>query len=122
MNILKPKAMKTLRRWSAGGVVARENGDKRIEIALVGRIGANLWALPKGTPDADETIEQTAIREVQEETGLDVKLVSTVDSTHYSFVRSKHNRLLSDRANPHANIKVNKDRLLVFDGSARRLL
>ena len=108
MNILKPKAMKTLRRWSAGGVVARENGDKRIEIALVGRVGANLWALPKGTPDADETIEQTALREVQEETGLDVKLVSTVDSTHYSFVRSKQNHLLSDRANPHANIKVNK--------------
>ena len=77
MNILKPRAMKTVSRWSAGGVVARENNDNRIEIVLVGRLGDNLWALPKGTPNYDETIEQTAIREVQEETGLDIKLLAT---------------------------------------------
>lgn len=108
MNILKPRAMKTVKRWSAGGVVARENDDNRIEIALVGRLDDNLWALPKGTPDYDESIEETAIREVQEETGLDVKLLSTVDSTHYSFVRSKKNHRVSEPADPHANIKVNK--------------
>ncbi len=100
--------MKTVSRWSAGGVVMRENGDDRIEIAVVGRIGENLWALPKGTPDYDETIEETALREVQEETGLGVDLVSTIDSTRYSFVRSKNNRLLSDRENPRSNVKVNK--------------
>ena len=108
MNILKPRAMKTISRWSAGGVVARVNGDDRIEIALVGRSGENLWALPKGTPDYDETIEQTAIREVQEETGLDVKLVSTVDTTQYSFVRSRNSHLVSERDNPRANVKVKK--------------
>ena len=108
MNILKPRAMKTISRWSAGGVVARVNGDDRIEIALVGRLGENLWALPKGTPDFDETIEQTAIREVQEETGLDVKLVSTVDTTQYSFVRSRNSHLVSERDNPRANVKVKK--------------
>ena len=108
MNILKPRAMKTVKRWSAGGVVARENDENRIEIALVGRLGDNLWALPKGTPDYDETIEQTAIREVQEETGLDVKLLSSIDETRYSFVRSKHSRLMSERDNPRANVKVNK--------------
>ena len=108
MNVLKPRAMKTVSRWSAGGVVMRENDDHHIEIAIVGRVGENLWALPKGTPDYDETIEETAIREVQEETGLDVNLVSTIDSTRYSFVRSKHNHLISERENPRANIKVNK--------------
>ena len=108
MNILKPRAMKTISRWSAGGVVARVNGDDQIEIALVGRSGENLWALPKGTPDFDETIEQTAIREVQEETGLDVKLVSTVDTTQYSFVRSRNSHLVSERDNPRANVKVKK--------------
>ncbi len=108
MNILKPRAMKTISRWSAGGVVARVNGDDQIEIALVGRLGENLWALPKGTPDFDETIEQTAIREVQEETGLDVKLVSTVDTTQYSFVRSRNSHLVSERDNPRANVKVKK--------------
>lgn len=108
MNILKPRAMKTVSRWSAGGVVARTDEDDRIQIALVGRLGENLWALPKGTPDYDETVEETAIREVQEETGLDVKLVSTVDTTQYSFVRSKSNRRYSERDNPRANVKVNK--------------
>ena len=108
MNILKPRAMKTVTRWSAGGVVARANDENRIEIALVGRLGDNLWALPKGTPDYDETIEETAIREVQEETGLDVKLLSSIDETRYSFVRSKHSRLMSERDNPRANVKVNK--------------
>ena len=108
MNILKPRAMKTVTRWSAGGVVVRAIDNKRVQIALVGRLGENLWALPKGTPDCDETIEQTAIREVQEETGLDVKLLSTVDETRYSFVRSKHSRFVSERDNPRANVKVNK--------------
>ncbi len=108
MNILKPRAMKTISRWSAGGVVARTIEDDQVQIALVGRLGENLWALPKGTPDYDETVEQTAIREVQEETGLDVKLVSTVDTTRYSFVRSKSSRFISERDNPRANVKVNK--------------
>lgn len=108
MNILRPRAMKTVKRWSAGGVVARENGEDRIEIALVGRLDDNLWALPKGTPDREESIEETAIREVQEETGLAVKLLSTVDATQYSFVRSKNDHRVSDHADPYANVKVNK--------------
>src|SRR3954464_8671429 len=36
------------------------------------------WAIPGGILDGDETIEQTAVREAKEETGLDVKLLRIV--------------------------------------------
>ena len=36
------------------------------------------WALPGGRMDPNETIKQTIVREVKEETGLDVVIVSIV--------------------------------------------
>ena len=108
MNVFKPQAMKTVFRWSAGGVVVRATNDERVEVAIVGRLGENLWALPKGTPDDGESVEETAIREVQEETGLKVSLVSTVDETQYSFVRSIDDPRRSERDDPRANLKIKK--------------
>jgi 8-oxo-dGTP pyrophosphatase MutT (NUDIX family) len=46
------------------------------------------WTLPKGTPDPGETIEQTAIREVSEETGLEVHITGPLDLIQYTFVQS----------------------------------
>lgn len=71
---------------SAGGVVYRRQGE-RIDVALCGRIRPKLWALPKGTPDAGETLEETALREVNEETGLQVSLEDTIDKIEYWFAR-----------------------------------
>ncbi len=56
------------------------------EIVLVGRIRPRRWALPKGTPEAGETIEVTAVREVGEETGLAVRVVERLDEIQYWFV------------------------------------
>jgi 8-oxo-dGTP pyrophosphatase MutT (NUDIX family) len=52
------------REFSAGGVVVR--GD---EVAVVSP-RSGVFALPKGHPDGEETLEQAATREVREETGL----------------------------------------------------
>jgi len=60
-----------------------------VEIALVGRSHVGIWVLPKGTPQPGETIEQVAVREVQEETGLQVRLIAYVGSVSYSFVRDQ---------------------------------
>ena len=49
---------------SAGGVVYRF-GDDGLEVLLCGRIVDGLWALPKGTPEDNETLEETAAREVR---------------------------------------------------------
>jgi 8-oxo-dGTP pyrophosphatase MutT (NUDIX family) len=46
------------------------------------------WSLPKGTPNADETIEQAALREVEEETGLQVRIVVPIGPIEYYFVQS----------------------------------
>lgn len=62
--------------------------DVSIEVALVGRSHPGIWALPKGTPRAGETVEQVAMREVQEETGLQVRLIAYIGSISYFFVRN----------------------------------
>ena len=71
---------------SAGGVVYRlsEHGT---EIVLCGRTHEGLWALPKGTPERGESIEQTALREVSEETGLGVEIVGDLGTIEYGFGR-----------------------------------
>ena len=47
----------------------------------------SIWSLPKGTPDDGETHEQTALREVTEETGLEVRILDSIGEIHYRFVR-----------------------------------
>jgi 8-oxo-dGTP pyrophosphatase MutT (NUDIX family) len=46
-----------------------------------------LWCLPKGTPDSGETLEETALREAREETGLAVEIDESLGSIEYFFVR-----------------------------------
>jgi 8-oxo-dGTP pyrophosphatase MutT (NUDIX family) len=43
------------------------------------------WVLPKGTVEAGETHEQTALREVREETGVKAKIIEYVGKSEYSF-------------------------------------
>jgi len=40
------------------------------------------WALPGGRAEAGETVEQTIVREVKEETGLDVAVVRKIGEYH----------------------------------------
>jgi 8-oxo-dGTP pyrophosphatase MutT (NUDIX family) len=70
---------------SAGGVVYRKVGDS-IEIVLVSRRRERLWALPKGTPNAGESTEETALREVREETGLEIEILEALGELRYTFI------------------------------------
>ena len=58
-------------------------GTGGVEVALCGRSSQSLWALPKGTPESGETREQTALREVSEETGLEVVIREYIGDIDY---------------------------------------
>jgi 8-oxo-dGTP pyrophosphatase MutT (NUDIX family) len=76
---------------SAGGIVIRFLGAA--PQLVVGRRKRErdgvTWTLPKGTPIPGETTEETATREVTEETGLQVEIVRPFDSIHYTFVQGR---------------------------------
>jgi 8-oxo-dGTP pyrophosphatase MutT (NUDIX family) len=59
----------------------------RHQVLLVHRRAPRLWALPKGTPDSGETVEETAVRETREETGIVPEIEARLTSIRYYFVR-----------------------------------
>ena len=69
---------------SAGGVVVRPAGDGW-ETLVLHRISPDEWRLPKGKMHAGETREQTATREVTEETGLPAAIDGYLCATSYSY-------------------------------------
>jgi 8-oxo-dGTP pyrophosphatase MutT (NUDIX family) len=76
---------------SAGGLVIDDIELPRSEqmAALIGRLdrrGRMLWSLPKGHIEQGETAEQTAIREVAEETGIHGHVLAALGSIDYWFV------------------------------------
>ena len=77
---------------AAGGVIYRE-GELGTEIVLVARRREQLWALPKGTPERSETIEETALREVLEETGLQTAIIGLLGTVRYSFTSRSGGRV-----------------------------
>ena len=92
-NQRRPGAVARLRTTtatSAGGIVVRwDAGRPQLVIGSRRRDrDSRTWTLPKGTPDPGETTEQTALREVAEETGLEVRITGPLDSIEYWFVQS----------------------------------
>ena len=43
------------------------------------------WVLPKGTVEEGESHEETALREVKEESGVDAKILKYIGSSKYTF-------------------------------------
>ncbi len=59
---------------SSGGVIYKIFPKNKIEILLLHQRISHKWHLPKGTQEGKESLERTALREVQEETGLKAEI------------------------------------------------
>lgn len=101
-GVTRPRVPET----SAGGFVLCSDGSFRV--ALIGRLnrgGRIDWCVPKGHPEGSETIEQAAVREIFEETGLVAEILEHLGDIEYQFqtpektvVKTVHHFLLQQTA------------------------
>ena len=78
----KDDKLRTVKEVSAGGVIYRRNADA-FDTALI--YVRNRWGLPKGHVEEGERVEEAALREVREETGLEGKLIRKLGDIRYSY-------------------------------------
>jgi len=79
------------KRISSGGVIFRR-ANNGVEVALVLVKGKKTWCLPKGTIDKGEAPEDTAIREVMEETGLCGEISEKIGQISYWYYVRKDSK------------------------------
>jgi 8-oxo-dGTP pyrophosphatase MutT (NUDIX family) len=74
------------REFSAGGALVRRlRGEWMLAVIRPGGKPEGLWVLPKGQIDQGESAEAAAVREVGEETGVQVHAVEKLGDTRYWF-------------------------------------
>ncbi|MCD0477638.1 NUDIX domain-containing protein [Chryseobacterium sp. LC2016-29] len=74
---------------AAGGIVNKPNGD----ILFIRRLGK--WDLPKGKMEKGESREESAVREIEEETNLqNVELKDFINTTYHIYIERNGDRVL----------------------------
>jgi 8-oxo-dGTP pyrophosphatase MutT (NUDIX family) len=69
---------------SSGGVVFRMRDDGGFDVALI-RTHEGRWQLPKGWVEDGESMEETARREVREETGIEANVIGPLGEIEYWY-------------------------------------
>lgn len=86
---MRPASLR--KQTSSGGIIFRKTDDNPVEVALISVRDGNTWCLPKGIIDKGETPEMTAIREVQEETGLLGNVIDRLGAiTYWYYIKGEN--------------------------------
>lgn len=85
----RSKKLTTVEETSAGGLVIDASRQWAVLIGRLDRNGRLMWSLPKGHIEEGESAEQTAVREVKEETGIVARVQSTLGTIDYWFVADR---------------------------------
>lgn len=85
----RSRRLTTVDETSAGGLVLDPQHENVVLIGRLDRKGTLLWSMPKGHIEAGETTEQTAIREVKEETGISARVLAPLGTIDYWFVAER---------------------------------
>ncbi len=83
-----PSRRPTEYQHSSGGLVVRAG-----QVLLIATGAGRRWQLPKGHIEPGESIEQAAVREVREETGVDGRIRASLPSIDYFFVDKEGRRV-----------------------------
>jgi 8-oxo-dGTP diphosphatase len=111
---------------AAGAVVTRKGG----EVLLVHRPKYDDWSFPKGKLDPGEHVVTAAVREVAEETGLDVRLGPALSSQRYRMSNGRYKRVeywtarvvgSDDVSSYRPNDEIDAVEWVPWDAAARRL-
>jgi 8-oxo-dGTP pyrophosphatase MutT (NUDIX family) len=81
----------TMDQVSAGGVAFRWK-DSEPEIAIVSVKPKLRWQLPKGIVDEGESPQETAVREVREEAGVETELIKLIETIEYWYRSVKYGK------------------------------
>jgi len=68
---------------AAGGIIERQTVDGPLVALVYRELYGGHWSLPKGKQDPGESLQETALREVWEETGCRGRFIGFAGVTHY---------------------------------------
>lgn len=84
LRSLRHRIRKAVNEETAGGVVFRRT-DRGVEILMI-QDAKDRWTIPKGHVEKGERLEETALREIEEETGLsDLKIIDRLGKIDFRY-------------------------------------
>jgi 8-oxo-dGTP diphosphatase len=78
-------------KLAAGGVVFTLSDDGEQRVLIIHRPEYDDWSFPKGGVEPGESLEDAALREVREETGIECRIGQKIDISRYMYRTRKGN-------------------------------